>query len=142
MIEYDKLEKSLKHLELQYINYQQMRNKTDVEELIQEAVKESVIQRFEVCFDSLWKVLKRYLSEEMGVSDMPNSPKEIFRIANENKLFSSSIEQWLKYLQFRVDTSHDYSENKADIALESMGDYIADAIELYMKMTGKAWERA
>ena len=40
----------------------------------EKAVAESVIQRFETCYDCLWKVLKRYLVEELGVANAPNSP--------------------------------------------------------------------
>jgi hypothetical protein len=33
--------------------------------LDREAIGESVIQRFETCYDTLWKTLKRYLTEEI-----------------------------------------------------------------------------
>ncbi len=78
MIDYDKFEKSLKHLQLQYNNYKTLDGREDLGQLDKEAIAESVIQRFEVCYDSLWKVLKRYLTEELGIPDMPNSPKNYF----------------------------------------------------------------
>ena len=49
-------------------------------ELIREAIAESVIQRFETCYDCLWKVLKRYLIEKLGLAEVPNSPNPIFRL--------------------------------------------------------------
>ena len=140
MIDYDKFEKSLKHLEVQYNNYLTLEDRDDLGELEKEAVAESVIQRFETCYDTLWKVLKRYLTEELGVPEMPNSPKPIFRIAAENKLFTSDISQWIKYSESRIDTSHDYSGDKAENALDHMGDFVADAIDLYITMTGSTWE--
>jgi nucleotidyltransferase substrate binding protein (TIGR01987 family) len=140
MIDYDKFEKSLKHLQLQYDNYKTLDARDDLRRLDKEAITESVIQRFEVCYDSLWKVLKRYLIEELGIPDMPNSPKPVIHIAFENKLFNSSIKQWLRYAEARTDTSHDYSENKALKALELMGDFIEDAIDLYITMSGKIFE--
>jgi len=140
MIDYDKFEKSLRHLQLQYNNYKTLDEREDLSRLDKEAIAESVIQRFEVCYDSLWKVLKRYLIEELGIPDMPNSPKPVIHIAFENKLFNSSVAQWLKYADARVDTSHDYSENKAFKALELMGDFIDDAIDLYITMSGKIFE--
>ena len=45
MIEYDKFRRSLKHLELPFENYKGL--DTTQPELMQEAVSESVIQRFE-----------------------------------------------------------------------------------------------
>jgi nucleotidyltransferase substrate binding protein (TIGR01987 family) len=140
MIDYDKFEKSLKHLELQYNNYKTLDDRDDLGELEKEAIAESVIQRFEICYDSLWKVLKRYLAEELGVPDMPNSPKPVFQVAYANKLFTADITQWLKYADARVDTSHDYSENKALKALALMGDFIDNAIDLYITMSGKIFE--
>ena len=76
MIEYDKFQMSLKRLEEQYENYRQ--SDDSLPELIQEAIAESTIQRFETCYDCLWKVLKRYLTEDLGLPDAPNSPKGHF----------------------------------------------------------------
>ena len=56
MIDYSNLQKALKHLEVQYANYKTL--DPTQPPLIQEAVAESVIQRFETCYDALWKVLK------------------------------------------------------------------------------------
>jgi nucleotidyltransferase substrate binding protein (TIGR01987 family) len=138
MIDYEKFKKSLMHLELQYNNYKTLDENQAV--LIQEAVAESVIQRFETCYDCLWKVLKRYLLEDLGIPEVHNSPKKIFLLAGENDLFASSTEQWLKYADARIDTSHDYSGEKAIDALELMDDFIDDAIGLYQTMSGETWE--
>ena len=99
-----------------------------------------MIQRFETCYDCLWKVLKRYLSEGLGLPDMPNSPRPIFRLAHENDLFDSPLERWLQYAEARIDTSHDYDGEKAKACLALMPDFIADAIGLYRKMSGAAWD--
>lgn len=138
MIDYEKFKKALKHFELQYDNYRGL--DTEQPELMQEAVAESVIQRFETCYDCLWKVLKRYLLEELGIPEVPNSPKPVIRLAGENNLFASSIEQWLEYAQARINTSHDYSGEKAENALELMDDFVDDAIGLYQTMSGVTWE--
>ena len=52
MIDYDKFQMSLKRLEEQHENYQQL--DASLPELTQEAIAESVIQRFETCYD--WPV--------------------------------------------------------------------------------------
>ena len=140
MIDYEKFEKSLKHLELQNTNYQNLDERTDLGTLEKEAIAESVIQRFETCYDTLWKVLKRYLNEELGLPELPNSPWPLFQIAAENKLLTSDVVQWKKYVDARIGTSHDYSGEKAENALELMNDFIGDAIDLYITMTGSTWE--
>ncbi len=137
MIDYGNFQKSLKHLELQFSNYQSL--DPILPKLTQEAVAESVIQRFETNYDCLWKVLKRYLLEELGIPEVPNSPKPIFRLAFENNLLTSPIEQWLNYADARISTTHDYSGEKAQICLELMGDFIHDATQLYQIMSKDGW---
>ena len=88
----------------------------------------------------MWKVLKRYLLEGLGIPEVPNSPKPIFRMANENNLFVSSLEQWLRYANARIETSDDYSGEKSEDALLLMSDFIDDAIRLYQTMSGNTWE--
>lgn len=140
MIDYGKFQKSLKHLEEQYKNYLTVDEKPYLSAIDKEAIAESVIQRFETCYDALWKVLKRYLNEELGVPEVPNSPKPIFRIAAENKLFNTDEAQWIKYADARIGTSHDYSGEKAENALALMNSFIEDAIDLYITMTNGTWE--
>lgn len=137
MIDYDNFQQSLKHLELQFANYQSL--DSSLPPLIQEAVAESVIQRFETSYDCLWKVMKRYLLEELGAPEVPNSPKPIFRLAAENNMLDGSIERWLHYADARISTSHDYSGEKAKACLKLMSDFIGDAIVLYQTMSGKTW---
>jgi nucleotidyltransferase substrate binding protein (TIGR01987 family) len=139
MIDYDRLEKLLKHLQLQYENYKTIDQDTDLTQLEQEAVAESVVHRFETCYDCLWEVLKRYLSEELGVPEMPNSPKPIFQIAFENMLLSDIV-LWKEYANARIDTSHEYSGTKALNALDLMDSFIPNAIALYEKISGKTWK--
>lgn len=140
MIDYDKLQKSLKHLELQFANYNFAQDRPELTELDCEAIAESVIQRFETCYDTLWKHLKRYLIEEAGLADVPSSPKPILKLAGQNDLFVSSVEQWLKYADARTSTAHDYSGEKAAETLLLVGDFINDAISLYRTMSGAVWK--
>ena len=137
-IDYDKFRRSLKDLEAQYVNYRNpaiLRSALD-----QEGIAESVIRRFETCYDCLWKVLKRYLIDALGVADPPNSPKPIFRLAHQNHLFRAPVEQWLLYADKRNDTAHDYDCEKAKASLDVMADFIDDAIGLYQTMSGETWE--
>lgn len=135
MVEYGNFQASLGRLEEQYENYRELDE--ELPRLLREAVAESVIQRFETCYDCLWKVLKRYLVEELGVADSPNSPKPIFRLAFENGLIPAPLERWLGYADRRVDTAHAYSGEKARAALEVVADFIQDAAVLYRTMSGR-----
>ncbi len=138
MIDYDKFQQSLKRLEEQYENYRTL--DASLHLLTQEAIAESVVRRFQTCFNCLWKVLKRFLIEKLGIADPPNSPKPVFRLAFENGLFATSLEEWLGYVDARIGTAHDYSGEKANACLEIMGDFIDDAIGLYQTMTEETWD--
>ncbi len=138
MIDYSKFQSSLKGLEEQHENYLTLDD--TLPRLMREGIAESVIQRFETCYDCLWKVLKRYLIEELGVAEPPNSPKPLFRLAYENDIFMSPLEQWIQYADARTDTSHDYDGEKAKACLKLMPSFIGDAIDLYQEIAGLAWE--
>ncbi|MBF0135684.1 MAG: nucleotidyltransferase substrate binding protein [Magnetococcales bacterium] len=140
MIDYDKLKKALQHLELQYANHQRVPHRPELTEIDREGIAESVIQRFETCYDTLWKDLKRHMVEVLGLPEVPNSPKPTLRLAGQNDLLPSPVEQWLQYADARIGTSHDYSGDKAVQALAVMETFIADAIGLYRTMTGTPWE--
>ena len=137
-VDYSKFRLSLRRLEEQHDNLLGVNIPLSI--LDHEARAESVIQRFETCYDCLWKVLKRYLIEALGLAEVPNSPKPILRLAAENALLDSPVDQWLRYANARVDTSHDYDGDKAAACLELMPEFIVDAIGLYETMTGATWE--
>jgi hypothetical protein len=78
--------------------------------------------------------------EEIGLADVPNSPKPVWKLAGQNNLLAASVEQWLKYTDARNNSAHDYSGDKAAETLSQVGDFIEDAIGLYQTMTECAWE--
>ena len=138
MIDYGKFRLSLQRLEEQHLNLAQPESERS--RLDEEGIRESVIQRFETCYDCLWKVLKRYLTEELGVANTPNSPKPIFRIAAESNLFTTPVEQWFRYANARVATTHDYDIEKARACLDLVPEFLDDAIGLYLTMTKETWD--
>ena len=138
MIDYSKFRLSLKRLEEQYENSRH--HDPSMTAITREAIDESVIQRFETCFDSLRKVLRVYLQEELGLPKPPASPKPLFRVAHQNNLLQGRVEDWLEYTDRRNDTAHDYSIEKAEACLATAPDFIADAIGLYQTITGETWE--
>lgn len=137
MIDCGEFRSALGRLELQYANHRTL--DPQLPPLLREAVAESVIQRFETCYDSLWKVLKRHLVETLGLPRVPNSPKPLFRLAAENGLLPSPVERWLEYADARTGTAHDSDGTKAGHCLTLMGSVIPDAIALHHTMSGRPW---
>ncbi len=127
----DNFSRSLGHLELQYANWKIADTREGLSQLDKEAIAESVIQRFETCYDCSWKALERYLMEGAGIPDIPNSPKPVFKIAASNMLLPGALEQWLDFANARVATAHDYSGTKMQGVLDLVPDFIVQAKALF-----------
>lgn len=135
MVSYEILGKSLRQLERQFANHRAAADRPALSELDREAIAESVIQRFESCYDTLWKTLKRHMVATLGLPDVPNSPKPLFKLAAQNGLLADRIEAWLRYADARTARAHDYSLEKAQEALALMGEFLQDAAQLADAMT-------
>ena len=95
MTDYGRFGKSLGHLEAQLLNLRASVERSELGDIDREAIVESVVLRFKVCYDCLWKVLGRYLKEDLGLPDVPDSPKSLFRLAFEPRLFPA-VEPWTR----------------------------------------------
>ena len=107
------------------------------EPLEQEAVQDSLIKRFEYTLETAWKTCKRHLEEEGFAEAATGSPKSIIRLAVQRNLIANP-EAWFGYLQFRQDTSLDYSSDKAETVLDIAEDFYKDVVGLYREMTGES----
>jgi len=135
-INYDKFKDSLARLEERYNDY--LANQ-ELKGFLSESIKESCIQRFETCFDTSWKHLKKHLKEELGLADIQDSPNPIFRKAAANNLISDA-EIWIEFNKKRGDTVHDYCGDKAEKTFAIIPLFIQEAIESYQKISGEKWQ--
>lgn len=134
MIDYGKFRLSLERLRERYERHRTLDDSHP--DWIRESVAESTIQRFKTCYDCLWKALRRHLDEELGLADVPNGPKPVFRIAAENGLLPTPTEHWIDYAEKRIGTAHDYDSEKARDCLAVMAGFVAGAAALYETLTG------
>ncbi len=139
MVDYTKLKLALRQLEVQLANFQASSHRSELTQLDREAIAESTIHRFETAYDTLWKTLRRHLIEVLGLAEVPNSPKPIFKEADANNLLGGRLHEWLAYANARIDTAHDYNERKAKATLGVIPYFLTDAIALYERMTGEQW---
>ena len=128
MTRHERFKMTLERLGEQYVNCRGM--DLSLPAITREAVAESVIRRFNICYDCMWKVLRLHLTECFGVADIPNSPKPVFRLAFENDLFAGSLEQWMVYADSRVGIMDGYEGQKVNERLEIVGDFLRDAENL------------
>ena len=133
--DYEKLKKSIDNLMEQYRHFL-AKEQQKITEVERKSTRNSVILCFTVCYDTLWKQMKKFLQEEENLADVPNSPRGIFRRAHEAGLIDRGmLEHLMNYNSLRGSVSHDYSEMKAGKVFEYMEDFSRDASEMYKIMT-------
>ena len=111
-------------------------SRDDVPEVYRNAVQDSLVKRFEYTLEVAWKSCKRYLKEEGFPEAAAGSPKSIMRLAAEAGIIHGAGD-WIRYIDARQSTSHDYSEAKADDLLAIVDDFYKDAVGLYRTLSGE-----
>ena len=120
-LNYSSLQKAIVALEKGITIYQKKKEQYVLEDEM-EIIKSGIIQNFEICYEISWKLMKKWLEENIGRTEVDGiSRKELFRIASQNKLIDD-IEKWFVFHEARNMTSHDYDGIRAEevfnIALE------------------------
>lgn len=104
-----------------------------------EQLRNSVIQCFEFTYELSHKMLKRYLEEtsaspeEIDLSTFQN----LIRTGNEKGLLRSDWSRWRMYRQARTDSSHTYSEDKAEAVYQIAPDFLDEAKYLYQQLMAR-----
>ena len=95
--------------------------------------RDGFIQRFEFCFEILWKCAKDYLRDVEGLDAA--SPKKVIRMSREVGLLTDEeTEQALEMANDRNQTSHMYDEQMAIELVERIKGYDALMRRWYRKM--------
>ena len=108
------------------------------EPLIVDALREATVHRFFCSLEVAWKTCKRHLSEQGFIEASTGSPKSIMRLAFSNGLIADAT-PWIRYIDARQNTAHDYSEEQLDAVIEVVASFFTDAVALYEKMSGEKW---
>ena len=107
-LKYEQLQKAYKQL-AKIINLflEKKNNNAPEEELI--VYQDSLIQRFEICFDLTWKYIKTYLEDMLGI--IAKSPKAVFQESFKQDLFDeNTLRFFLSMVDDRNTTTHVYDE--------------------------------
>lgn len=84
--------------------------KTDLDQDVDDLLKEGLIQRFEYTHELAWKVMKDY-AEYQGYTEIRGS-RDAFRQALRMGIIDSGL--WLESIDDRNLTSHNYDESVAE----------------------------
>lgn len=128
------LEKTVRSLESSLSVYDRYENTEDKELKI--ALKESVIQSFEVSYEMSRKMMKRYLKESVGEDTDQMVIKDIFRLGEKSGILSSA-ESWFDYKEKRNQTSHIYDVKIAEEVFLTSRKFLQDARFLLEKLEEK-----
>ena len=128
------LRKTVKSLEVKLFVHDKYKNTEDKDLKI--ALRESVIQSFEVCYEFSQKIMRRYLKEYVGKDTDQMIVKDVFRLAEKSGVISSTA-KWLEYRENRNNTSHVYDPKIADRVFLSAKGFLEDARFLLKKLEDK-----
>lgn len=88
-----------------------------------EIIRDSAIQRFEICYEIAWKALKGTLMF-LGIG-AGNSPRDIFKNAFKLSLIRDE-NTWLDILTQRNLSTHTYSEELANSLYEKLPEFLSE----------------
>jgi len=119
---------------VEYIR-QHLTNEDQMEDVLDEIVKEGLIQRFECTHELAWNVMKDYAAYQ-GNTNIGGS-RDATREAFQLQLISNG-EVWMDMIGSRNKTSHTYNEDTADeIYHKIMNEYFTAFCEFQKNMESK-----
>lgn len=135
----DKLQQSVDYI---HKNFELENDGTTEDEILDEMIKEGLIQRFECTHELAWNVMKDY-AEYQGNSTIGGS-RDASREALQLKILSEG-EIWMDMIVSRNKTSHTYNEETAnEIYLKILKEYYPAFINfrnlMEQKRSGKQGE--
>ncbi len=122
-LQLDSLAKSIDRLERSV----KAANKLDTsDEDLQETVRAGVIQHFKVAYELSWKMIKRWLEENIVAASVDGvTQRNLFRLGAENRLIADP-ELWMDYHKARNSTSHTYNEDAAERVFAKATEFVHD----------------
>lgn len=99
---------------------------------LDDAIRDSVIQRFEFTYSLALKTLRKYFIERAFVVEDVNqmSFNDMIRTANQFNLLKSNLEKWTEYREMRNLTSHTYDEVIAQKVVSIIPEFYEEIVEL------------
>lgn len=99
-------------------------------------VRDSLIQRFEFTYSIALKTIKKYLIERAFIVEDVNemSFNEMVRTANQLNLLNSNLETWSEYRKMRNLSSHTYDEEIALKVVSVIPEFYDEVLYLVDKL--------
>jgi nucleotidyltransferase substrate binding protein (TIGR01987 family) len=102
---------------------------------LKQTLQAGVIQNFEFTYEVCWKLIKRWLADNIGKTAVEGlSRQELFRLAAEYKLIDS-VSVWMQFHRARNETSHTYDPKTADDVFEMAEKFLPEAKSLLLTLS-------
>jgi nucleotidyltransferase substrate binding protein (TIGR01987 family) len=130
-----KLEESVNYIKHNYLDEEDELDTEDLGYVVEELIKEGLIQRFEYTHELAWNVMKDYafFQGNSTVGGSRDATREAFRLQ-----IIENADIWMDMIQSRNKTSHTYNET---IANEIFGKIINDYFEVFLNFQRKMEEK-
>lgn len=131
----NKLSEAIEYIKNQLKENEAAIESDDSEDVLEEIIKEGLIQRFEYTYEMAWNVMKDYALYQ-GNSEIAGS-RDAIRYAFSTKLIENG-DMWMDMIKSRIKTSHTYNEETAnEIYLKIINEYYFAFLKLQEIMEGK-----
>ena len=105
-------------------------------DLTDDFVVSGTVQKFCLCFDIAWKVMKDIIVNYHGIGTFATeSPRETLRMAGTVGLISGDV--WMRMLRDRNDLTHDYDGSLAESSVHRIVDVYLPVMEMFRDTDGK-----
>jgi nucleotidyltransferase substrate binding protein (TIGR01987 family) len=132
----DKLQESVEFIQSSHLN--EITDEVEKLAVLDEMVKEGLIQRFEYTHELAWKVMKDF-AEYQGTTNISGS-RDAIREALQMNLIQSG-EVWMDMMLSRNKSSHTYNEATAnEIYSKILSEYFPELIKFRITMEEKQLE--
>lgn len=133
---FHKLEQAIAYINHNFVDDQEEEIDTEnLEEVLDEIIKEGLIQRFEYTHELAWNVVKDY-AEYQGNNSVGGS-RDATREALQLKIIENG-EVWMDMIQSRNKTTHTYNESTAN---EIYSKILTDYFPLFLAFKTKMEEK-
>jgi len=95
--------------------------------------RDGTIQRFEYCYEIIWKLSQRVLKDNEIIAETPKSVfKELGRLG-----WIDNVEEWMAFQKMRNLTSHEYGKVLAEKSYELSKIFLPLAMKLFLILKNK-----
>lgn len=131
----NKLSEAIHYIQKELNNNEEDVDNKDSKNILEEIIKEGLIQRFEYTYEMAWNVMKDYALYQ-GNSEIGGS-RDAIRYAFSSKLIENG-DMWMDMIKSRIKTSHTYNEETAnEIYLKIINEYHSAFLKFQETMEGK-----